>query len=102
MIRKLMEMQSKTPLAVLIANSNQDLTGIPLVESKENEIRLDEFDEESLFHQEPPPRSLIRGKSRFLDEGKQGVNFMVKVVGWPTTMGGELGGASEKDLVESC
>ncbi|KAL0913627.1 hypothetical protein M5K25_017105 [Dendrobium thyrsiflorum] len=34
MMRKLMEMQSKYPLAVLIANPNQILTGIPLAESK--------------------------------------------------------------------
>ncbi|KAL0913626.1 hypothetical protein M5K25_017104 [Dendrobium thyrsiflorum] len=34
MMRKLMEKQSKNPLAVLIANPNQVLTGIPLAESK--------------------------------------------------------------------
>ncbi|PKU84450.1 hypothetical protein MA16_Dca002963 [Dendrobium catenatum] len=38
MLRKLMEMQSKTPLVVLIAKPNQDLIGIPLAESKGKEI----------------------------------------------------------------
>ncbi|KAH0466897.1 hypothetical protein IEQ34_004135 [Dendrobium chrysotoxum] len=50
MMRKLMEIQFKTPLAVPIANPNQDLTGIPLAESKRKEIKREEFDEESFFH----------------------------------------------------
>ncbi|KAL0914744.1 hypothetical protein M5K25_015120 [Dendrobium thyrsiflorum] len=63
MMRKLMEMQSKTPLAISIANHNQDLTEIPFVESKGKEIEQEEFNKESFYHQDPPPRALIRGKS---------------------------------------
>ncbi|KAL0922733.1 hypothetical protein M5K25_006746 [Dendrobium thyrsiflorum] len=39
MLRKLMEMQFKTPLTGPIAKPNQDLTKIPLAESKGREIR---------------------------------------------------------------
>ncbi|KAH0467521.1 hypothetical protein IEQ34_004759 [Dendrobium chrysotoxum] len=53
MMRKLMEMQSKTPLAVPITNPNQDLIEIPFVEFKRKEIRGEEFDEKSFFQQEP-------------------------------------------------
>ncbi|KAH0451642.1 hypothetical protein IEQ34_018941 [Dendrobium chrysotoxum] len=69
LMRKLMEMQSKTPLAIPITNPNQDLTRFPLAESKRKEIGQEEFDEESFFHQEPPPRALIRAGSRFLNGG---------------------------------
>ncbi|KAH0470102.1 hypothetical protein IEQ34_001660 [Dendrobium chrysotoxum] len=69
MMRKHLEMQSKTPLVVPMANPNQDLTGIPLTESKRKEIGQEEFNEESFFHQEPPTEALIRGGSGFLDEG---------------------------------
>ncbi|KAH0467739.1 hypothetical protein IEQ34_002772 [Dendrobium chrysotoxum] len=58
MMRKLMKMQSKTPPTIPIANPNQDLIRIPLVEYKGKEIGRGEFDEESSFHQEPPPRTL--------------------------------------------
>ncbi|KAH0465138.1 hypothetical protein IEQ34_005241 [Dendrobium chrysotoxum] len=46
MMRKLIEMQSKTPLTVPIANPNQDLIRIPLVESKGKKSGQ-EFNEES-------------------------------------------------------
>ncbi|KAH0460331.1 hypothetical protein IEQ34_010994 [Dendrobium chrysotoxum] len=62
MIMKLLEMQSKTSLVVQMANSNQDLTKIPLAESKGKEIGRDEFNEESFFHQEPPPRATIMSR----------------------------------------
>ncbi|KAH0460819.1 hypothetical protein IEQ34_008394 [Dendrobium chrysotoxum] len=79
MMRKLMEMQSKTPLAVPIANPNQDLTKIPLIKSKGKEIGRKEFDEESFFHQEPPPRAMIKGRSGFSERGQQGGYFVVEV-----------------------
>ncbi|KAH0463750.1 hypothetical protein IEQ34_006536 [Dendrobium chrysotoxum] len=60
MMRKLMEMQSKTPQAVPISNPNQDLTVIPMAKSKGKEIGREEFDKESFYHQEPPPRAPIR------------------------------------------
>ncbi|KAL0912453.1 hypothetical protein M5K25_018426 [Dendrobium thyrsiflorum] len=60
MMKMLIEMRSKTPLMVLIANPNQDLIGIMLAESKRKEIGQEEFDKESSFHQEPPPRNLMR------------------------------------------
>ncbi|KAL0923703.1 hypothetical protein M5K25_007770 [Dendrobium thyrsiflorum] len=69
MMRKLMEMQSKTPLAVSIVNLNQDLTEIPLAKSKGNEIGQKELDEESFFYQEPPPRAPTRDGSGFPDGG---------------------------------
>ncbi|KAH0465382.1 hypothetical protein IEQ34_005485 [Dendrobium chrysotoxum] len=69
MMRKLVKMQSKNPLAVSIANPNQDLTEIPLAKSKGNEIGRKEFDEESFFYQEPPPRAPARGGSEFPDGG---------------------------------
>ncbi|KAL0905277.1 hypothetical protein M5K25_023685 [Dendrobium thyrsiflorum] len=50
MMRKLMEMQSKTPPA-------------------EKEIEREEFDKESFKHQKPPPRAPIRDGSGFLDRG---------------------------------
>ncbi|KAH0458652.1 hypothetical protein IEQ34_011466 [Dendrobium chrysotoxum] len=59
-MRKLMEMQSKTPQGVPIANLNQDLIGIPMAKSKGKEIRQEEFDKESFFHQESPPTASIR------------------------------------------
>ncbi|KAH0464267.1 hypothetical protein IEQ34_007053 [Dendrobium chrysotoxum] len=80
MKRKLVEMQSKISPMVPIANHKQDLIEIPLAESKGKEIGREEFDEESFFHQELPPRTLIRGKSMFLDGVQQGENFMVEVV----------------------
>ncbi|KAH0451921.1 hypothetical protein IEQ34_019220 [Dendrobium chrysotoxum] len=50
MLRRLLEMKTKTSRVVLMANPNQDLTEIPLAESKEKEIRQEEFDEGSFFH----------------------------------------------------
>ncbi|KAH0453966.1 hypothetical protein IEQ34_018290 [Dendrobium chrysotoxum] len=64
-----MEMQSKTPLVVPIANPNQDLIGIPLVESKREEKEREEFGEKSSFHQEPPPRVPRREEKGFSDGG---------------------------------
>ncbi|KAH0461164.1 hypothetical protein IEQ34_008739 [Dendrobium chrysotoxum] len=61
MLKKLIEMQSKTPPAVPIANPNHDLIGIPLAKSKGKEIGWEEFYEEISFHQKPPFRALIRG-----------------------------------------
>ncbi|KAH0470528.1 hypothetical protein IEQ34_000251 [Dendrobium chrysotoxum] len=69
MMRKLLKMQSKTSPMVPMTNSNQDLTWILLVKSKGKEIGREEFNEESFFHQGPPPGAPIRGKSRFQDEG---------------------------------
>ncbi|KAL0916122.1 hypothetical protein M5K25_013606 [Dendrobium thyrsiflorum] len=60
MIRKLIEMKSKTPLMVLIANPNPELTRIPLAKSKRKEIEQKGFDEESFFYKEPLPRAPIR------------------------------------------
>ncbi|KAH0457669.1 hypothetical protein IEQ34_012984 [Dendrobium chrysotoxum] len=143
MLRRLLEMQTKPSRVVPMANPNQDLTGISLAESKGKEIKQEEFDEGSFFHQEPPPVALIRGGSGFLHEGttkiksfggggraanhyerhfgqekpligerggqepplrasirggiglsmgaQQEGHFVVKVVGWPTPMGGLLG-----------
>ncbi|KAH0453936.1 hypothetical protein IEQ34_018260 [Dendrobium chrysotoxum] len=64
MMRKLIEIQSKTPPAVSSANPHHDLIEIPLAESKGKKIVLEEFDEENSFHQEPPPRAPIRGRIR--------------------------------------
>ncbi|KAH0461292.1 hypothetical protein IEQ34_008867 [Dendrobium chrysotoxum] len=64
-----MEMQSKTPLTIPIANPNQDLVGIPLAKSKGKEIGWEEFDEKSSFHQEPPRRAPRRGEIEFFDGG---------------------------------
>ncbi|KAH0460558.1 hypothetical protein IEQ34_011221 [Dendrobium chrysotoxum] len=69
MMRKLMEMQSKTPSMISIANPNQDSIGIPLVEFEGKEIEWEEFDQESTFHQEPPPRATIRGGIVFPNGG---------------------------------
>ncbi|KAL0903225.1 hypothetical protein M5K25_027586 [Dendrobium thyrsiflorum] len=69
MLRRLLEMQTKTSLVVPMANHNQDLTGILLAESTGREIGQEEFDEGSFFHQEPPHIALIRGGSGCLDEG---------------------------------
>ncbi|KAH0458993.1 hypothetical protein IEQ34_011807 [Dendrobium chrysotoxum] len=69
MMRKLMEMQSKTLLAILIANPNKYLIEIPLAKSKEKEIEQKKFDEESFFYQEPPHRALIRSIFGFSDGG---------------------------------
>ncbi|KAH0437039.1 hypothetical protein IEQ34_026302 [Dendrobium chrysotoxum] len=69
MMRKLMEMRSKIPPTVPIANPNQDLIGIPLAESKRNEIGREEFDEKSSFHQVPPLRAPRRGEIGFSDGG---------------------------------
>ncbi|KAL0914033.1 hypothetical protein M5K25_017531 [Dendrobium thyrsiflorum] len=86
-MRNLMEMRSKTPPMVPIANPNQDLIHTPLAESKAKEIGREEFNEKSSFHQELPPffffffffsflfnqelppRTPIRGEIGFLDEG---------------------------------
>ncbi|KAL0928511.1 hypothetical protein M5K25_000395 [Dendrobium thyrsiflorum] len=68
MLRRLLEMQTKTSLVVPMANLNQDLTGIPLAESKGREIGQEEFDEGSFFHQKTPPMALIRSGSGCLDE----------------------------------
>ncbi|KAH0466830.1 hypothetical protein IEQ34_004068 [Dendrobium chrysotoxum] len=62
MMKKLMEIRSKTPPTIPITNPNQDLIRIPLVESKGKEIGREELDEKSSFHQEPPPRAPRRGK----------------------------------------
>ncbi|KAL0921640.1 hypothetical protein M5K25_008734 [Dendrobium thyrsiflorum] len=69
MMIKLMEMRSKTPSTIPITNLNQDLTRIPLTESKGNEIGRKGFDKESFVHQELPPRALIKGGSGFTEEG---------------------------------
>ncbi|KAH0460167.1 hypothetical protein IEQ34_010830 [Dendrobium chrysotoxum] len=68
MLRRLLEMQTKTLLGVPMANPNQNLTEIPLADSKGNEIGQEEFDEGSFFHQEPSLGAPIRGGSIFLDE----------------------------------
>ncbi|KAL0919024.1 hypothetical protein M5K25_011091 [Dendrobium thyrsiflorum] len=65
MIRKLKEMQSKIPSVVLIANPNPKSIRTLLAKSKEKEIRRKEFDEDSFFHKEPPPRALMRGILRW-------------------------------------
>ncbi|KAH0457545.1 hypothetical protein IEQ34_012860 [Dendrobium chrysotoxum] len=75
MMRKLIEMRSKTPPTVPIAIPNQDLIGIPLVETKGKEIGREEFDEESSLHQEPPPRAPIRGRIVFPDGGTARMEF---------------------------
>ncbi|KAH0467767.1 hypothetical protein IEQ34_002800 [Dendrobium chrysotoxum] len=75
MMRKLIEIQSKTPPAVPIANPHHDLTGILLAESKWKDIGREEFDEESSFHQKSPPRAPIRGGIRVLDGGITGREF---------------------------
>ncbi|KAH0450591.1 hypothetical protein IEQ34_021283 [Dendrobium chrysotoxum] len=67
-LRKLMNMQSKTPPVVPITDPNQDLIGIPLAKSKGKEIGRKGFNEESFFHQEPPPRAPIKGGSGFPEE----------------------------------
>ncbi|KAH0436600.1 hypothetical protein IEQ34_026382 [Dendrobium chrysotoxum] len=64
MLRRLLEMQTNTSLVAPTANPNQDLTEIPLAESKGKEIEQEEFDEGSFFHQEPPPVAPIRGGIR--------------------------------------
>ncbi|KAL0906396.1 hypothetical protein M5K25_024888 [Dendrobium thyrsiflorum] len=81
MMRKLLKMQSKTLPAVPMANSNQYLTKIPLAESKGKEIEREDFNEESFFHQEPPPEAPIRSGSRFPNEGTEMREFLVEVVG---------------------
>ncbi|KAH0453436.1 hypothetical protein IEQ34_017760 [Dendrobium chrysotoxum] len=68
MMRKLMEMQSKTPSIIPIANPNQNLIRIPLAKSKGKEVGRKEFDEKSSFHQEPPSRA-SRGEIGFSDGG---------------------------------
>ncbi|PKU76999.1 hypothetical protein MA16_Dca001605 [Dendrobium catenatum] len=52
-----------------MANPNQDLTGIPLAEAKQ------EFDKGNFFHQVPPPIALIKSGSGSLDEGTTKMNF---------------------------
>ncbi|KAH0465216.1 hypothetical protein IEQ34_005319 [Dendrobium chrysotoxum] len=69
MMKKLIEMKSKTPLVVLMANPNHNLIEIPLAEFKGKEIGLEEFEEESFFHQEPPPGDPVRCRSGFSDVG---------------------------------
>ncbi|PKU59082.1 hypothetical protein MA16_Dca027936 [Dendrobium catenatum] len=71
MMRKLVEMQSKTPLAVLIADPNQDLIRIPLAESKGKEIGREEFEEGRRSHEEThdPAASKPHGKSKDLISG---------------------------------
>ncbi|KAH0461161.1 hypothetical protein IEQ34_008736 [Dendrobium chrysotoxum] len=75
MLRKLIEMQSKTPLTIPIANPHHDVTKIPLDESKEKEIGKEEFNEKSFFHHEPPPRALVRGGIGFPDGEIAGIEF---------------------------
>ncbi|KAH0455679.1 hypothetical protein IEQ34_015711 [Dendrobium chrysotoxum] len=94
MMRKLMEMQSKTPLAIPIANPNQNLTEIPLAKSKGKDIEREEFNEESFFQKEPPPRATIRGGSKFLDGRIARREVSGGGVRWPTTMGGISGKGS--------
>ncbi|KAH0463137.1 hypothetical protein IEQ34_007719 [Dendrobium chrysotoxum] len=74
-MRKLMEMRSKIPLTVSIANPNQDMIGIPLAKSKRKEIGREEFGEKSCFHLESPPRAPRRGEIGFLDGGAAGKEF---------------------------
>ncbi|KAH0453118.1 hypothetical protein IEQ34_017442 [Dendrobium chrysotoxum] len=69
MMRKLIEMRSKTPPMVPISNPNQHLIGILLAKSKEKEIGWEKFDEESSFYQEPPLKAPIRCESGFLNGG---------------------------------
>ncbi|KAL0918268.1 hypothetical protein M5K25_010267 [Dendrobium thyrsiflorum] len=69
MLRRLLDMQTKTSPVVPMANPNQDLTEIPLVESKGKEIEQEEFNERSFFHHESPPGAPISGGLGFLDEG---------------------------------
>ncbi|KAL0911587.1 hypothetical protein M5K25_019741 [Dendrobium thyrsiflorum] len=69
MMRKLLEMQSKTSPVVPKTNSNQDLTRIPTAESKGKKIGRKGSDEKSFFHQEPSPRAPIKGGLGFLEGG---------------------------------
>ncbi|KAH0464601.1 hypothetical protein IEQ34_007387 [Dendrobium chrysotoxum] len=69
MIKKLMEMQPQAPPLVPIANPNHNLTWGPLAKSNGKEIEREEFDKESSFHQEPPPRAPIRGGIEFSEGG---------------------------------
>ncbi|KAL0905627.1 hypothetical protein M5K25_024062 [Dendrobium thyrsiflorum] len=69
MIKKLIEMQSQAPPTAPITNPHHDLTGGPVAESKGKEIGREEFDEESSFHQDPPPRAPIRGGIGVSEEG---------------------------------
>ncbi|PKU74577.1 hypothetical protein MA16_Dca003780 [Dendrobium catenatum] len=64
MLRRLLEMQTKTSRVVPMANPNQDLTGIPLAEAKK-----EEFDKGRFFHQQSPPIAPIKSGSVSLDEG---------------------------------
>ncbi|KAH0461384.1 hypothetical protein IEQ34_008959 [Dendrobium chrysotoxum] len=75
MLRRLLKMQTKTSRVVPMVNPNQDLTGIPLAELKGKEIRQEEFDNGSFFHQEPPPRASIRGGIGLSDGGTAGRAF---------------------------
>ncbi|KAL0918098.1 hypothetical protein M5K25_010088 [Dendrobium thyrsiflorum] len=81
MIRKLVEMQSKTPLTIPTTNLHHDSVEIPLAESKGNEIGREKFDEESSFHQEPPSRVSLRGVIGFLERGTQEGSFMEDMAG---------------------
>ncbi|KAL0917228.1 hypothetical protein M5K25_012277 [Dendrobium thyrsiflorum] len=81
MIKKLMEMQSKAPPAVPIANPQHDLTGVPLAESKGKEIEREEFDKSSFFHQEPTPEALRRGGSGFPNDRTAGREFYGGIYG---------------------
>ncbi|KAH0458464.1 hypothetical protein IEQ34_013779 [Dendrobium chrysotoxum] len=69
MMRKLMEIRSKSPLMVPIANPNQDLIGNPLAESQGKEIGREEFDKKRSFHQEPPLKTPRRGEIGCSDGG---------------------------------
>ncbi|KAL0909704.1 hypothetical protein M5K25_020595 [Dendrobium thyrsiflorum] len=68
---KLIEMQTKTPPTIPRANPQNDLTRIPLVESKVKEIVREEFDDENSFYQEPPPKTPIRDGIRVSDGGSR-------------------------------
>ncbi|KAL0910135.1 hypothetical protein M5K25_021077 [Dendrobium thyrsiflorum] len=74
-MRKLLDMQSKTLPMVLMVNSNQNLTGILLAGSKGKDIEREEFNKESFFHQEPSLGASIWGGvaehyGRHFEQGK--------------------------------
>ncbi|KAH0451994.1 hypothetical protein IEQ34_019293 [Dendrobium chrysotoxum] len=71
-LKKLIEMQSKTPPAIPIANPHHDLIEILLAKSKRKEIRRKDFGEKISFHQEPPPIAQIRGGIGFSIGGRAG------------------------------
>ncbi|KAH0455581.1 hypothetical protein IEQ34_015613 [Dendrobium chrysotoxum] len=69
MMRKLLEMQSKTPPTVPMANPNQELIRIPLVESKRKEIRWEGVRRGEFLSSKATSWGSDKGGSRFLDEG---------------------------------